>query len=1673
MIKNIPMRICLLAIYVTFSVLNFGQVNSSLVPFTAHFEEENIRQIPLEFQRKVVGKVNWKNVTANNFQSITTTDIQLWQSDEQPFFAIDTSFSKPTIIQLKHPTLIKRTGFKLPDYRSVNLKYLNSSCGLPSNEIIDMSQDEDGNIWVLSGEGIFKITGSYVFHYNHQQLLPHANLEKIHCHNNKVYIATFGQGLWVLEGNNLSVYSKENGFFSNHILNFDQSDNQIFITYYGTGWIELTPSGLFVHYMPDTSSQDILLQTKHTHLGRLFISDKGSAYLFNSNHASYRKLNFGTLSWLANSQLVAGNNLCYVLIPQKGILLIKDTVATLLENDFLRAIDVLYLGKSGICWGFSSKGIVLLAGDKIYRMYTHESFLSETTVVNCFQDDVSNLWLSTTNKGLGFISPSNFSMVDHLGGSISLRTLYSHQGNIYAELGGGGIQWMTKDGQINEYSHPALSNIVGITTYNNGLYIATTKGFYELLDGNLYEIIFTRDRGLNTHTSLCASATGVYIGNYNYGVLHFDGSKYWEYTNFSSEVNQVVVDGSTQIVWIANADKGLSYIKDNSVFHCSSEQGFLSNTVYSIAHGDAGHVFIGTSIGLVALMDNQFYHLPSIGSFQGKVTSCLYEPSRKEIWINTSTQLFKLLPEKNFQIIRYSQNEIPAFGNIPCNGMFVDGEDILFIMDNHVVRYIDFIFGYQKKELIIDVVSIKIRNTHTNLQQELTIGDLTPTIVPANSWQMNLGAGYYDLHFILDVKNFGKEEGLTYYYRLNGWSDQWEGPVSNDVINFNNLPPGKYTLHIKAETTDEIVVQPVQITFQIDTFFYQTTWFVLVVFFVGSLLILFLLKTYSQFDFRNFESYTSLREIIIKLRLLGIFSIVLLPSFEFIGSVYFNLFPFNGSTLTLVVVISAIGLTISFLSVISQRVATYFLMFAYTLVLSVYITRGHSEGFPIGITIQTVVILLFAKLVFAELRTFVNFIGVFVLIHIANAFLFTIHYSDNSLLYYWPTFQTILLLLALYLVDVNAKRSVLFSNKILESSELFVLVCDEKGKIIYCNDYLKNTTQQKETDLLGFGWWEYRGYDTIRLKETIQQITQLIKTESTSNYVNSLLINDEFMYVEWNDYVLEGRYLIGVGKNITKEHVLRLQNEQLSLVAKSVTNGVLITNSDHIMEWCNTGFETIFETSLAQIKNASIQLLLKSDEENNDQNYEVEYITPSGKSKWLLINKSSTLKKGMPNGFIHVITDISIRKNLELKLVDYTEDLEINNLLKEQLIYSNDFEQLANVSLKNLIDKLPSVTSGSLLFLNNNKLDFKVYSLENSVISQRSVLVDDIKGYAYLKNQEAFIEKNLLEVPLHERSKSDDIIMNETQVIAYIEVPITYNNELLGALILGFDIPYPFKERQENILKSYAKLLSVAIQKIKIQADLANKNKDITDSLFYAKNIQNSLLPHLEEVRPFFHDLFVYYQPKDIVSGDFYWIEKVNDQLILVVGDCTGHGVPGAFITLLGQNLLNQYISEHKDVVPEQVISFINERTFQALNKGKDTYIKDGMELAVCVFNTQTKLFSYAGVGIELTYFADNVRNTIEAPRLMVGELSTSPTMSLHTMHIDTTTKFYISTDGFRDQLGGEPRKRFGKPAFYATLDEFKNLPLFQQPFLLNHKLQLHKGQHEQTDDILVIGFEL
>lgn len=429
-----------------------------------------------------------------------------------------------------------------------------------------------------------------------------------------------------------------------------------------------------------------------------------------------------------------------------------------------------------------------------------------------------------------------------------------------------------------------------------------------------------------------------------------------------------------------------------------------------------------------------------------------------------------------------------------------------------------------------------------------------------------------------------------------------------------------------------------------------------------------------------------------------------------------------------------------------------------------------------------------------------------------------------------------------------------------------------------------------------------------------------------------------------------------------------------------------------------------------------------------------------------------------------------LRVNRELSL--YSEQLEINNLLKEQLIYTSTFEEIASVSLGTLKTRIKDAARATLMLLNDNSNGFNAFFLDNHSVRKSTYEFADIKAYANLMKGKRFIEYNIDEAK--EKSRSD-LKRREENILSYIGIPIMYSGHLTGALFLGFEKPFPLGRREIELLDNYTSALSVVINKLSLQKEVTEKTDDILASLNYAKGIQQSILPNISRHKQLFKSFMRLYLPKDVVSGDFYVVESFDDYTLIALGDCTGHGVPGAFLTLLGSNFLQRIAVENKVVSPARILEQLHNQLFTMLNKNREETIRDGMELGLCIYNNKTKKLTFAGAGLFMVYFCDNVQYIVQGSKRSIGDENHGKVEFEETeLNLNGTEKFYLFSDGYRDQLGGtEKRKRFSRARFLETLSTIKNLPSFQQEFFLKLKLDEHKGKHEQTDDITVIGFEL
>lgn len=245
------------------------------------------------------------------------------------------------------------------------------------------------------------------------------------------------------------------------------------------------------------------------------------------------------------------------------------------------------------------------------------------------------------------------------------------------------------------------------------------------------------------------------------------------------------------------------------------------------------------------------------------------------------------------------------------------------------------------------------------------------------------------------------------------------------------------------------------------------------------------------------------------------------------------------------------------------------------------------------------------------------------------------------------------------------------------------------------------------------------------------------------------------------------------------------------------------------------------------------------------------------------------------------------------------------------------------------------------------------------------------------------------------------------------------------------------------------------------------KNKDITDSINYAKNIQEALLPARKEIMKIFPDSFVIYRPRDIVSGDFYWIAHKNNRTYFAVADCTGHGVPGAFMSLLGIAFLDEIIAAHPDLSTSELLNKLRDNVIESF---KNSGGKDGMDICLIMVDWENRRLIFSGANNPLYYVRNNVLKELKPQKMPIGYYPDPVPFEQQTAEISPGDTVYLFSDGMADQFGGPQGKKFKYKALKDLLTSVGYQPMMQQKESIEKSWLEWKGEHEQIDDNILIG---
>ncbi|UKN01617.1 serine/threonine-protein phosphatase [Paracrocinitomix mangrovi] len=291
---------------------------------------------------------------------------------------------------------------------------------------------------------------------------------------------------------------------------------------------------------------------------------------------------------------------------------------------------------------------------------------------------------------------------------------------------------------------------------------------------------------------------------------------------------------------------------------------------------------------------------------------------------------------------------------------------------------------------------------------------------------------------------------------------------------------------------------------------------------------------------------------------------------------------------------------------------------------------------------------------------------------------------------------------------------------------------------------------------------------------------------------------------------------------------------------------------------------------------------------------------------------------------------------------------------------------------------------------------------------------------------------------------------------------------LVVVLVILFQKNKKTNSKESNYQENLSELKSA-------YSEVDEKVTDFESSVLYAKRMVDAIFKIGDLVEFDGLEYFLMYRPKDIISGDFVWHNSTYDRHYFVVADCTGHGVPGAFMSIVSHNLLNQAVKEYGYSKPSEILEFVNKRHYELFNENSNSSIQDGMDLAICIIDTDAEIVEYSGAMRPLYLLRENGElERITGDKMSIGEsgYQNKEKFTDHVVDFSSGDSLFLTSDGFVDQFGGPDGKKYKSSRFKELLISFQGKSAKEQHELLENEFQNWIGDQEQIDDVTVLGIK-
>lgn len=370
-----------------------------------------------------------------------------------------------------------------------------------------------------------------------------------------------------------------------------------------------------------------------------------------------------------------------------------------------------------------------------------------------------------------------------------------------------------------------------------------------------------------------------------------------------------------------------------------------------------------------------------------------------------------------------------------------------------------------------------------------------------------------------------------------------------------------------------------------------------------------------------------------------------------------------------------------------------------------------------------------------------------------------------------------------------------------------------------------------------------------------------------------------------------------------------------------------------------------------------------------------------------------------------------------------------------------------------------NITAQNKTLLNNigNQLDSLNIYIQNTEAEKQQLYNELIKDSRLITIQENKIDS--LNFVLTEKTAFMD--SQETFLGVFMAIAAIALFAVISLIVTIFE-----KKKVNKDLESKNTLIKTQVEQLK------QKNKEITDSINYAKKIQNAILPSKNDIKSKLPESFIYYRPKDIISGDFYWLTEKDEKIYFVTADCTGHGVPGALMSMLGITYLNQIINEKRILQPSIILDELKNSIINSLTSSEDgESLKDGMDMTLYSLDKKNMKLNYSAANNGLYIIREREIIKLEADKQPVGaNPKEHHSFTNYSFDLKPNDLIISYSDGFPDQFGGPKGKKYKYKQLQDLLIELNNKPIDTVPVLLNSIFEKWKGSLEQVDDVLIVG---